>query len=448
MVGWPDTEPAEFKPYQSRLKELSTLDGCVLWGARVVVPPQGRAAVLDELHETLPGCTRMKALARSYIWWPKMDRDIEDLVKNCRVCQESRASPPTAPLHPWQWPSQPWSRLHLDFAGPYMGHMYLIIVDAHSKWLKAHIISTITSEKTIETLRSVFANHGLPQMIVTDNGSSFTSHEFKIFTQKNGIKHVTSALYHPSSNGQAERAVQTVKQGIKQTPGKTIQERLSKFLFNYRITPHATTGIPPCELLMKRQLRSSLDLLIPKVQQRVEANQVKQKEYRDGHMPIREFLVNDQVFVENFPSKKPRWIPGTIVKVTGPLSYEVELENGSRVRRHIDNVRRREENRVAENNSHPVILGPSMVSEPAESSQSQSQSPENLTTHKGQENQKLSQSQKCLSQRSWSRLNQTTLILVLLCVVPLALESPQTALDSSFYVFSQEGGSVMTKLVC
>ena len=254
MGGWPDVVSPDLKPYQNRSKELSTLNGCVLWGARVVVPPQCRVAVLEELHETHPGCTKMKALARSYIWWPKMDRDIEDLVKKWRVCQESRASPPSAPLHPWQWPAQPWTRVHLDFAGPYLGHTYLVIVDASSKWLDAHIMSSMSSEKTIETLRSVFATHGLLQMIVTDNGPSFTSNEFREFTQKNGIKHVTSAPYHPSSNGQAERAVQTVKQGLKRTPGKTVQERLSKFLFKYRLTPHSTTGVASCELLMKRKL--------------------------------------------------------------------------------------------------------------------------------------------------------------------------------------------------
>ena len=170
---------------------------------------------MDELHETHHGCTRMKALARSYTWWPKMDQDIEELVKKCQVCQESRASPPSAPLHPWQWPTQPWSHLHLDFVGPYMGHTYLVIVDACSKWLDAHIMLTISSEKTIETLISVFATHGIPQMIVMDNGSSFTSEEFKTFTRKNDIKHVTYAPYHPSSNGQAECAVQTIKKGLK-----------------------------------------------------------------------------------------------------------------------------------------------------------------------------------------------------------------------------------------
>ena len=89
-----------------------------------------------------------------------MDFDIETLVKSCTTCQESCPLPPVVPLHPWQWPGQPWSRLHLDFAGPYIGQMFLIIV--HSKWLDAHIMLSITSTKTIQVLRSLFTTHGLP----------------------------------------------------------------------------------------------------------------------------------------------------------------------------------------------------------------------------------------------------------------------------------------------
>ena len=85
-----------------------------------------------------------------------------------------------------------------------MGHTYPVIVDACSEWPDAHIMSTISSEKTFKTLRSVFATHRIPQMIVTDYGSSFTSEELKTFTQKNCIKQVTSTPYHLSSNGQAE----------------------------------------------------------------------------------------------------------------------------------------------------------------------------------------------------------------------------------------------------
>jgi len=81
-----------------------------------------------------------------------MNEDIEDVAKRCPSCQQISSSPPRAPLHSWEWPSQPWSRLHLDFAGPFMGHMYLIIVNAHSKWLDVQIMQFITAEKTIEKL--------------------------------------------------------------------------------------------------------------------------------------------------------------------------------------------------------------------------------------------------------------------------------------------------------
>ena len=190
------------------------------WASRVVVPPPGRQLILDELHDTHPGISKMKALARAYVWWPGLDGQIADTVKTCHICQESRAAPAAAPLHPWEWPSQPWSRLHLDFAGPFLGKMFLVIVDAHSKWINAHIMPSITSTQTIEKLRIVFATHGLPRKVVTDNGSSFTSEEFRTFMANNGIVHVTTAPYHPSSNGLAERAVQTVKQGQKESPSK------------------------------------------------------------------------------------------------------------------------------------------------------------------------------------------------------------------------------------
>ena len=148
----------------------------------------------------------MKALARSYIWWPKINAETEMTVKSCSICQENQPSPPSAPLLPWEW-EQPWSRLHLDFVGPYIGQTFLILVDSHSKLLDAHIMPSITSSRTTEKLRQTFSIHGLPRKIVTDNGPSFTSNEFKNFIEANRIKHVTSALYHPSTNGLVVRAV-------------------------------------------------------------------------------------------------------------------------------------------------------------------------------------------------------------------------------------------------
>lgn len=118
--GWPDSENTNpmLAPYLSRKTELSLFEGCVLWGSRVVIPRAGREAVLAELHEGHPGVARMKSLARMYVWWPQISQAIEETVHGCPECQFNQAMPPTAPLHPWSWPSRPWTRLHLDYAGP------------------------------------------------------------------------------------------------------------------------------------------------------------------------------------------------------------------------------------------------------------------------------------------------------------------------------------------
>ena len=312
-----------------------------MWGSKVVVPPSGRASVLEELHDSHLGASKMKSLTRAYIWWPKLDSDIENLARSCTTCQQTSALPTRAPLHPWEWPSQPWSRLHLDFAGPFLGHMYLVTVDAYSKWLDVQIMKSITSENTIAKLKDIFTTHGLPQKIVTDNGSSFTSSTFKTFMAQNGIKHICTAPYHPSSNGLAERAVQTFKQSLRQIQGGSVKEKLTKFLFKYRITPHTVTGVAPAELLMGRRLRSRLDLLKPNIAATVEHNQLKQKLNRDGQRPYRVFDKGGSVYIQDFTANKQKWIPGTIQKATGPVSYVVLLADGSTARRHVDNIKAR-----------------------------------------------------------------------------------------------------------
>lgn len=111
--------------------ELSVKDVCELWGPRVVVPKTGRNIILKQLHHTHPGISRMKEFASSYVWWPGMDSEIEKEVQSCHTCQENSKSPVGASLYPWEWPETPWSRLHVDYAGPHLGKMFLIIADAH-----------------------------------------------------------------------------------------------------------------------------------------------------------------------------------------------------------------------------------------------------------------------------------------------------------------------------
>ena len=107
--GWPVQCQPMLASYAKHKLELSVHGGCVLWGSRVVVPPQGRKAILQQLHEGHPGMSRMKSLARMYVWWPGLDKDIEELVKACHECQACQPAPPAAPLHPWKWPTRPWS---------------------------------------------------------------------------------------------------------------------------------------------------------------------------------------------------------------------------------------------------------------------------------------------------------------------------------------------------
>ena len=234
--GWPNQVNPEMLAYWNKRTELSVMDDCILWGSRVLIPEPGRQHVLQELHGGHPGISRMKTLARMFVWWPHMDKDIERVVQHCNQCQQVKATPPAAPLQPWQWPSRPWARIHIDFAGPIEGKMMLIAIDAHSKWIEAKLMSTTTATATIEQLRCMFAQHGIPETVVSDNGPQFTSDEFTQFCLRNGIHHVLVTPYHPSSNGLAERAVQTIKNGIRKMVEGNLQLKLSRVLINYRIT--------------------------------------------------------------------------------------------------------------------------------------------------------------------------------------------------------------------
>ena len=124
---WTEIVTEEMKPFQQRSRELTSENGTILWGIRVVIPERLQGTILHELHSNHPGISRMKSIARSYIWWPKIDKHIEELVKNCVDCQSNRDKPAVAPLHPWVWPSKPWQRVHIDFAGSISWKELLII---------------------------------------------------------------------------------------------------------------------------------------------------------------------------------------------------------------------------------------------------------------------------------------------------------------------------------
>ena len=217
------------------------------------------------------------------------------------------------------------------------GRMILMVTDAHSKWIDAYVTYSTSSATTTEKLRQCSATHGLPRMIVSDNGTSFTSAEFAEFTRRNGIEHKFVSPDHQASNGLAERSVGVYKSSLCRFKGGSLETNLSRLLFNYRITPHRTTVVAPCDLLMKRRLRSSLDKFRPSVLSRVDQNQQQQKASHDRTAGDRCISVGDPVFPRNC-GPGATWHPGVVVDEQGPLSYTVRLQDSRVIRRHQDHV--------------------------------------------------------------------------------------------------------------
>ena len=314
------------KPYYNRRLELSIEGGCLLWGMRVIIPSRLQDAILKDLHRDHPGIVRMKSFARSHVWWPGLDKSLEQLANACQSCLAAKPSKLSVPLHPWVWPTKPWRRLHVDFAGPFMGKSYLLVVDAHSKWPEIVEMNTTTSERTIAVLRRLFAQFGLPEQVVSDNGPQFTSEDFKLFMQSNGIKHLRSTPYHPASNGAVERLVRSFKEAMKAGRHDKLSpcHRLQNFLLNYRSTVHATTGESPASLFLGRQIRTRFDLLHPNLEERVSHKQAAQKRCHDQRSHVCEFSAGDRVLVKD----KSDWVQGTIIQHLGPISYLVKLSDG------------------------------------------------------------------------------------------------------------------------
>lgn len=333
--GWPQVKTQDLQPYFMRREELTVQGGCVLWGIRVLVPSVFRSELLAQLHSEHVGATRMKQLARSYLWWPGLDKDIECLVQTCEHCLQCRHAPPSAELHPWSWPDRVWHRIHIDYCGPMKGFYYLIIVDATSKWVEIFKTQSITSSITISFLRSCFARFGIPVTLVSDNAPNFTSTEFLSYLESLGVRHLPTAIYSPHMNGLAERMVETFKDSVQNFEGeRDIQAKIDKFLLKYRITPHTVTGVSPAELMFSRNIRTVFDLLRPSttIADRVARSQEKMKR---SHSRPRQLNLNngDRVLVRNF-AKGLKWSSGRVQQKTGRVTYKCQMDDGAIVMRH------------------------------------------------------------------------------------------------------------------
>lgn len=337
LYGWPDKSEVSdnLKSYFAKRNEFTVEDGCLLRGTRVVIPAKHQETVLAELHLSHPGIVRMKALARLQVWWPALDSDIEQLVGDCGTCQITHSKAPLTSDNPWMWPHRPWQRVHVDYCGPFLGGFFLVVVDAKSKWLEVIPMSSTTAQATVDALRSLFAIHGLPEEIVSDNSPQFIAQEFKDFLRYNHGKQILSAPYHPASNGEAERAVRTFKQAMKAAksePG-TISQKICSFLLSYRTTPHTATRCTPAELLMNRRLRTRLDLLRPDLRKKVSKPSKLQPT-----APKRQLSVGDPVLVQDYRKSQDPWVKGVVVTKLGPVTYRVQVKELF-WKRHIDQLK-------------------------------------------------------------------------------------------------------------
>ncbi len=225
---------------------------------RLFVPGKFRKALVEERHgEAHFGVARtLNELRRSY-YWKGLGSDVKQLIGNCEQCIQKMV-PKNHPVA-MMGTSYPFQRIHLDFAGPFKqsrrGHRYfLILQDDFSKFLRVIPSKEVSSDVVIRALKTTILEDGVPAMVMSDNGGAFTSRSFKDFCNQYAIEHVTSPPGHQSSNGLAERAVQTVKQHMRTLDGVEIEEKLFRIQKGYNTSVNPALGFSPFEIARGRSL--------------------------------------------------------------------------------------------------------------------------------------------------------------------------------------------------
>lgn len=328
--GWPTYMPANtlLTQYWTNQQHFSIVNDLLLYNERIVVPRDLRLDILNKLHESHLGINKCKSLAQTSVWWPNITSQIEDMVRRCHVCAKLRPDV-REPLLPSSLPERPWSRLGMDLFD-LKGKPYLIATDYFSRWPEIRILEQLSSTHVIIKLKSIFATHGIPDVVVSDNGPQFACAEFTKFAKEWGFVHTTSSPRYPQSNGAAERAVQTVKNMLKKAKDPYAA------LLNYRATP-LHNGFSPSELLMGRKIQTKMpipqDKLIPCTpnHQEVRNKEMKYKEnqrrnfnnrHRAKELP--ELEPGDMIYMKDLQRE------GMVVgKHHNPRSYMIKTEQNS-----------------------------------------------------------------------------------------------------------------------
>ena len=250
--GWPELFqdcPHDLKDYWNYREDLSVENGLVLKDHRLIVPESLRTQMLSLVHQGHMGTEKCLLRAKDCMFWPGISKDIKELISNCSTCIKYAKQQPKERLLQYNLPSFPWQRLSSDLFDD-NGCQYLFVADYFSKFPVIRKLSTTTSSAIIHHLRSIFAEHGIPVELVTDNGPQYSSHEFKKFCSEWGITHTTSSPLYPQSNGFSERMVQTVKNLLKKSEEAGEDPYIA--LLNYRTTSVDSKLQAPAKLLNQR----------------------------------------------------------------------------------------------------------------------------------------------------------------------------------------------------
>ena len=293
-------------------------------GARIVIPESMRPEMLKKIHEGHQGISKCREGARQSVWWPGLSKHIEELVQRCPTCckeQIQKAEPLlTTPL-----PTLPWQKVAMDIFEWEKGS-YLLMVDYYSRFIEVTRLGGLSTEAVIGAVKGIFARHGVPEEVVSDNGPQFSSRTFQNFSSEYGFEHITSSPLYPQSNGEAERAVRTVKSLWKKEKDPFLA------LLIYRATP-LEIGYSPAELLMCRRLRTTLPLAqeqrVPKLpdptvlsnkNDQVKGRQKMNFDADHGVKMLPTLHSGDTVWILD------RRTMGRVVKEIAPRSYVVETQ--------------------------------------------------------------------------------------------------------------------------
>ena len=289
--GWPKSRqlcPEIVQPFWDSRHDLTTFNGLLVKGDRIIIPKSLQKDVLQRLHVAHQGMDRMKRRARQTAYWPGMNSEIEKIVNRCKMCSKHKPSKPQEPLQPHSIPTRPWEKVGSDLF-ELSGQHYIVITDYYSSYPEVFKLNKTGSVQVIEVLKDAFSRHGIPTEVVSDNGSQYTSRAFKQFAKEWEFDHTRSSPRYPRSNGLAESSVKTVKTMLKKCIATNSD--IKKGLLAIRNTP-LSCGASPAELLMNRQLSDNIPRLPTKTNtskpktRNLMAEREKQKQHYDNKIPF------------------------------------------------------------------------------------------------------------------------------------------------------------------